>query len=353
MGISTVLLSYKEADNLDFLLPKIIENLDKIREDYEILVIDTETPMDNTEEVCLKYGARYINQEWPSFGGAFRTGIKYANKDKFLILDSDGSHNPEYIPAMMKKFNDENCDVVIGSRYIAGGKTYDTKSSIVMSKILNSCFRICLGIKAKDISTDYRIYRTDQLKRVILENKNYDILQEVLLKLRMNKKDLKIGEIPITFSKRVFGESKRKLMPFIISYIRSLFRLTCIRIPIFKTAMLYFLFGIAAAVIDYSVFSILLGIKITSKPEIANVIGALMGFIFSFSTNTFLNFKKRDKLIKRFSSYAVICIIGMMISTTLMYIFKNIINVYLLKVLLLVLVSGMQFVMNKCITYRD
>ena len=156
MGISVVLLAYKEAENLKILLPQIIENVKKTGEEYEILVVDTKEPLDNTKEVCEEFKARYINQEEPAFAGAFKTGIKYAKMDKFLILDSDGSHNPASIPDIHKKFVSENCDVVIGSRYVKGGITNDAKSSVIMSKILNTMFRVFLGIKAKDISTHYR-----------------------------------------------------------------------------------------------------------------------------------------------------------------------------------------------------
>ena len=104
MGISVVLLAYKEEENLKVLLPQIIENVEKTGEEFEILVIDTAEPLDNTKGVCEEFGARYINQEEPAFAGAFKTGIKYAEKDKFLILDSDGSHNPKYIPDLYKKF---------------------------------------------------------------------------------------------------------------------------------------------------------------------------------------------------------------------------------------------------------
>lgn len=230
MGLSVVLLAYKEAENLKVLLPEIINHVRRCDEDYEILVIDTEEPLDNTKEVCDEYGVRYINQEEPYFGGAFRTGIRYATKDKFLILDSDGSHPPKYIPDIYQKFVSDKCDVAIGSRYVEGGVTDDSKSSQIMSKILNTTFRVFLGIKAKDISTDYRMYDTKQLKKVTLRCNNYDVLQEVLLKLRLQNKNLKIGESPISFSKRLYGESKRQLLKFIFSYLKTLFYLTGIRI---------------------------------------------------------------------------------------------------------------------------
>ena len=232
MGISVVLLAYQEEENLKMLLPQIIENVKKTGEPYEILVVDTEQPTDHTQDVCKFYGARYINQKYPAFGGAFRTGIRCAKMDKFLIMDSDGSHPPAKIPEIYEKFVNGGYDVVIGSRYVEGGVTNDSKSSVIMSAILNTMFRICLGLKAKDLSTDYRMYRTADLKKVKLTCKNYDVLEEVLLKLKMNKPkgQFRIGEVPITFQKRVYGESKRRLLPFIWSYIKTLVRLTGMRI---------------------------------------------------------------------------------------------------------------------------
>lgn len=228
--VTVALLAYNEAENLKMLLPMIKEQMDSIGADYNMLVVDTNEPTDNSSEVCAMNGARYVNQTGKGFGNAFRTAIKEADKELFLILDSDGSHDPKYIPSMYRKLVDEDNDIVIGSRYTKGGKTNDSKSSIVMSKILNSVFRIALGIKAKDISTDYRIYHTVDLKAVELENNNYDVLQEVLLKIKLNKPNLKIAEVPIEFQKRVFGESKRRLIPFIIGYIKSLFKLTGMRL---------------------------------------------------------------------------------------------------------------------------
>lgn len=351
MGISVILLAYHEEENLKLLLPQINHILAAVGEDYEILVIDTAVPTDHTEHVCALNGASYIKQQEPYFGGAFRTAIQCASKDKFLILDSDGSHDPEKIPALLDKFNTDRCDVVIGSRYVKGGVTNDKPSSIIMSRILNNMFRLCLGIRAKDISTDYRLYRTSQLKQVTLKCKNYDILQEVLLKLKLNKKNLTIGEVPITFNKRLYGESKRKLLPFILSYIKTLANLTFIRIISCKQFILYILFGLCAALLEYGIFSSLILLKML--PEYSNIIGALSGFCFTFSCNTFFNFQKRDRLLRRFISYGLICLSGIGLSTLLITLFKNTMNIYLLKFLCMVLVACIQFTLNKVITYRD
>ena len=232
MGISVVLLAYKEEENLKVLLPQIIEQVEKCEKDYEIIVVDTARPLDNTHAVCKEYKARYINQKEPGFGGAFRTGIRFAKKDKFLIMDSDGSHPADRIPAIYEMYMTGDYDVVIGSRYCPGGQSNDAKSSQIMSHMLNFAFRTCLGLKGNDLSTDYRMYSTKELKKVELKCTNYDVLEEVLLQLKLNRPDkkLRIGEVPISFQKRMYGESKRQLVKFIISYIGTLFRLIWMRI---------------------------------------------------------------------------------------------------------------------------
>lgn len=229
--ISVVLLAYKEAESLTILFPRLIEKMDSLGEEYELIVVDTAKPLDNTSEVCEKFGARYVNQEDPGFGGAYRKGISVIKGDKMLVLDSDGSHDPKYIPDIYNKYK-EGYDVVIGSRYTKGGKTEDAVTSRIMSHILNGVYRVVTGVKAKDLSTNFRIYRADLIRQVKLSSVNYDVLEEVLLlmKLKAGKKNFKVGEIPITFNKRIAGESKRRLIPFIISYIKTMFRLIGIRI---------------------------------------------------------------------------------------------------------------------------
>ena len=233
MSTSIVLLSYNEAENLKVLLPQINEVAQSINLDYEIIIIDSAKPTDNTEEVAKANNARYIPQEEPFYGGAFRTGIKYVTKDCMMVLDADGSHDPKDIPAIHAKYA-QGYDMVIGSRYTKGGVSNDSKSSFIMSKILNTTMRIVIGVKAKDISTSYRLYDANQIKAVNLVRDNYDVLQEVILKMKINKRKkhqkFKIGESPIVFNKRMYGESKRQLLKFIRGYIVTVFMLIGINI---------------------------------------------------------------------------------------------------------------------------
>lgn len=232
MAISVCLLAYKEADNLRVLLPQVKEYVGKCGEKYEIFVIDGIKSADDTEEVCKEHDVRYYNQKYPNFGGAYRTGIEIAQYDKFLIMDADGSHPVTAIPAIYNMYKTGQYDVVIGSRYVKGGVTNDYMISILLSRILNVVFRICLGLKGKDLSTDFRMYDSAQLKQCELECQYFDIVEEILLKLELNKTDkqkLRIGETPIYFDKRIGGDSKRDMGKFVIGFVKTIFRLTWMR----------------------------------------------------------------------------------------------------------------------------
>ena len=239
MTISVVLLAYQEEENLRVLLPQIRKVLGDMKVEYEILIVDSPKSTDHTKELAAQYGAVYMVQKDPGYGGAFKMGAQMAKMSHILYLDSDGSHKPATIPAICRKF-EEGYDMVIGSRYVKGGVSNDSRSSYIMSKILNITMRIVIGVKAKDISTSYRLYDAKQLKAVELTRENYDVLQEVILKQKVNKRKqgqkFRIGEVPIKFNKRMYGDTKRQLFKFIRGYIVSVFKLTKLN---FETWMKY------------------------------------------------------------------------------------------------------------------
>ncbi len=121
----------------------------------------------------------------------------------------------------------------------------------------------------------------------------------------------------------------------------------------YRNLILYVFFGVAAVLIDYGVFFVLEFFDIIPNPEISSIIGNVCGFIFTFTTNTFLNFKKSNKIVRRFLSYALVCILGAGVSTLLIYLLKSYINLYILKIGVMGVVCILQFILNKFITYRD
>jgi len=222
--VSIVLPAYQEEENLRILLPRISEQLSLINAFKEVLVIDTRVPLDDTQTVCEKFGARLVpRRHGDNYGDAVRTGIAESKGKYVIFMDADGSHSPEWINKLY--IHREQNDVIIASRYVNQGYTENNMTLIVMSRILNLTYSIVLGIKCKDISNSYRLYNGNQLRLLNLKCNNFDIVEEILLKLYRNNKSLKILEVPFSFKKRLFGKSKRNLILFIITYLYTLFKL--------------------------------------------------------------------------------------------------------------------------------
>lgn len=230
MGITLAFLAAREAGNLRAFFPRVINVVSSMEEPVELMVVDTTKPLDDTQEVCKAFGVRYINQEGPRYGGAMKTAFEYASMEKIVILDADGSIDIEALPNMNRAMN-EGADLIIGSRYANGGDCVSTKSARAMSAICNGCFRLALGEKIRDCSTSYRIYRVSEVRKLLLNSENFDIMEEILCKLRLTEgKDFKVKEIPVHDVDRVEGNSKRSLLKFIYSLGRTLVKMVALRI---------------------------------------------------------------------------------------------------------------------------
>lgn len=235
MSISVILPSYKEAENLKLLLPLLEKSLSELNVNYEVLIVDTVSPTDDTRYICNEYSfIRYIKRECgDSYGDAVRTGIKYASMNYIVFMDADGSHDSSKISEL---YNDitSGYDLVICSRYIDGGNSHNGRILKFMSFMVNFCYRIIFNLKVRDVSNSFRIYYSSMLKSIKLECDNFDIVEEILIKLCLVFPEIKIKEIPIYFNKRLYGKSKRSLIKFIFSYIYTIARLNIIKIRYMK-----------------------------------------------------------------------------------------------------------------------
>jgi dolichol-phosphate mannosyltransferase len=222
--ISIIMPCYLEEENLRFLLPRLVKELTTIGDTFEILIIDTMQSMDNTKDVCNENKATYIPRETGNnYGDAIRTGIKYARGEYIIFMDADGSHSPEFVHNLYKYKN--AYDVIIASRYISGGSTDNNQLLILMSYITNITYSMVLNLQVKDISNSFKLYKTSCLKELTLRCKNFDIVEEILYKIKKNHHEIKVLEIPYSFKERMFGHTKRNLFFFILTYIITIIRL--------------------------------------------------------------------------------------------------------------------------------
>lgn len=222
--LSIIIPSYLEEENLRIIIPRLKNEMQKLGEDYEVLIVDTMHPMDHTEEVCRNNNIVYLNRKKGNhYGNAIRTGLENAKGEYIIFMDADGSHSPEFISKLYQYKNDY--DVVIASRYVAGGATDNSSILLIMSWVVNVIYSVVLNLKCRDISNSFKLYRGNLLININLYCNNFDIIEEILFKLTKINPDIKIKEVPFSFKKRMFGETKRNLYFFMLTYIFTLLKL--------------------------------------------------------------------------------------------------------------------------------
>ena len=222
--LTVMIPSYLEAESLRTLLPQVKAAAEALTASAEVLVVDTQEPLDDTAAVCAAAGVRHLHRTGGNhYGDAIRTGIREARGTYLLCMDADGSHNPTYFASMWAKR--EVWDIVIGSRYAKGGQTENPKILIFMSWVVNFTFRMSFQIKAKDVTNSFRLYNRAILLPLRLESNAFDVLEELLIKAVTHQPPARVGEVPVTFERRKAGESKRKLAQFALGYLSTLRKL--------------------------------------------------------------------------------------------------------------------------------
>ncbi len=222
--LSVILPAYNEEENLRLLVPRIRQACEELAGSYEILVVDTMSPMDGTAELCEEQQIRYLNRSGGNlYGDAVRTGIAQSNGRFVIFMDADGSHPPHFLHDLYRVR--DQADIIVASRYVSGGFTENSRALVLMSWFVNIGYRIVLGLKCKDVSNSFKLYPGDALRTLNLRCSNFDVVEEILVRLMQKHPGFKILEIPFTFKKRMFGQTKRNLLAFVFSYTVTLMRL--------------------------------------------------------------------------------------------------------------------------------
>lgn len=204
--------TYNECENIRAIVDRTLEAAPWV----DILVIDDDSP-DGTgtlaDELALADPRVHVlhRSSKAGLGAAYTAGFSWGLRHRFDVLvemDADGSHRPEQLPALLVAL--EDADVVIGSRWVPGGAVEGWPLSRRMISRAGSLWsRIALGIPQRDATSGFRAYTADAI-RVIgpegIESEGYSFQIEMLW--NAVREELRVVEVPITFSDRTAGRSK-------------------------------------------------------------------------------------------------------------------------------------------------
>ncbi|MFP4600076.1 MAG: polyprenol monophosphomannose synthase [Persicimonas sp.] len=204
--------TYNEAENLR----PILQAVHNVVPEVHILVIDDGSP-DGTGDIADEVAGRdervhvLHRTEKAGLGKAYIAGFRWAlerDYERILEMDADFSHQPKYLPEMIGQLDDY--DVVVGSRYVAGGGTEDWGAlRKLISRGGGFYSRMILGIDVQDLTAGFVAWRREVLEDLALDDVEASgYVFQIELKYRAFKKGYKILEVPIVFPDRIAGESK-------------------------------------------------------------------------------------------------------------------------------------------------
>ena len=202
--------TYNESKNVSNLLNLFVES------SFDVLIIDDNSP-DGTSEIVKNYILEYSNINLLErlgklgLGSAYRDGFNWALERGYksiVEMDADFSHSFSDLSNLDNYKNDY--DLVIGSRYVSGGKTEGwSRGRKLLSTTANKIAKTLLNIKVNDMTSGFRIYSRECLESINYQNtKSNGYAFQIEMTLLVSNNNRSIKEIPITFYERSMGDSK-------------------------------------------------------------------------------------------------------------------------------------------------
>jgi dolichol-phosphate mannosyltransferase len=222
--LSVIIPALNEGESIGELVKRVESRLQALGIGFEIVVVDG----GSTDETCrraIDAGARLVRQEGHGYAKALLAGFRVARAPYVLTMDADYSHDPDFLEALWARR--QQADLIIASRYVAGGYADMPWARTVLSRVLNVVSRSVLSIPVRDMSSGFRLYHRKALMPLEAQAQHFDVLIELLT--RVYAQGWQVAEVPFHYRRRQSGRSHVALLRFSIAYARTLTRLWTMR----------------------------------------------------------------------------------------------------------------------------
>jgi glycosyltransferase involved in cell wall biosynthesis len=191
-------------------LPVFLEELKGF--DYKKLVVLEATDLKTIDSIKNFRDVEILHQKQTGFGNALIEGINYIKTDLFCIINADGSMNPSELSGMLNEINNNNQDIVFGSRYMKNaGSDDDDIITSVGNFIFTLIGKVFFKLKISDILYTYLIGKTKLVQDLNLQSNDFKFCIELPIKAK--RKNLRCISYPCYERSRIGG--KKKVNPFL------------------------------------------------------------------------------------------------------------------------------------------
>ena len=206
-----VIPTLNEAKNIPVLIDRVQIALARVDLDYELLVVDDDSP-DGTAEIVNQYAGRdprirlLVRRGERGLAGAVIHGWEHTDARLLGVMDADLQHPPETLPKLLSAVREGN-DIAIASRYAQKNSITNWNA---LRHFISRCSTLATlplqrnGLRIKDPLSGFFVVRRECIEGLNLQRDGFKILLEILVEGRINK----AVEVPFRFSARYAGSSK-------------------------------------------------------------------------------------------------------------------------------------------------
>jgi dolichol-phosphate mannosyltransferase len=319
-----VLPTYNEAENIESIIKAIFAMQSNVStHKLYVIVVDDNSP-DGTQGIVKQQMQQFpqlhlVTGNKVGLGDAYKRGISFAittfNPDLLLQMDADGQHDPKLIPEFINLANND-FSLVIGSRFIDGGKTPDFSIwRKFLSILANWLVRNLGGVKhVKDCTSGFRCIKANLISKCdfnYLSTKGYSFQSSLVYELiRHGAKPI---EIPIIFKDRVKGQSKLTLADQ-IEFLINIGKITFHKSEDF---IKFCCVGLVGAIVNIGSY-LLLERRFQIPSQVAINIAIEISIVSNFFFNNYWTFKKRTKNLPVFLRLVIFNIVSL-VTTVIFY----------------------------------
>src|SRR3989338_1797698 len=353
MKLSLIIPTYNEKENIQKLIPSLGQEFAQSNIDAEIIIVDDNSP-DGTGKVIEELKKKYQNLKVIhrigklGLSSAVVEGFQVTTGDIFGVIDADLSHPIEKI-SQMYALVAGNADLVIGSRYVKGGKIEGWN---LYRKILSfgATLLARVFVNVKDPMSGFFLIRKELVVDKEINPKGFKILLELLVKTEYKN----VVEVPITFVNRVEGKSKAEIRE-IIYFLQNLIGYLPYRKEIVWQFLKFSFVGLIGTFINIFILYIL-----TEYARIYYLISALCAFLVALSTNFIFNKiwtfgeKISEQIEKKYVNFFLVSTSALSVNLFFLYILTEFLGIYyIISGILAIGISLMiNFIGNKIWTFR-
>jgi glycosyltransferase involved in cell wall biosynthesis len=204
LELSVVIPAYNEENNIKNIISIVIKSLKKWK--IEIIVVDdgsTDNMADKVRKLSEKYDFIHLYQHEKNKGyaDALKTGFEHCKGELITFIDADLQNDPRDIPKLME-YGKQGYGAVVGWRKNRKDKMY----RLLISRMYNGFIQLFFNINFPDINGKPKLFRSDVLKDIEIETKQWAVDLELVHKIK--KMGYKVIQVPVEHSIRSVGKPK-------------------------------------------------------------------------------------------------------------------------------------------------